>query len=490
MSFLVSVIERRPATALAVFLAVHAAVWTLLPTLLYPNLPLDLIEALTYGREWQLGYDKLPPLPWWMVEAAYRAVGHDVAYYGLAQGAVVAALVTVWATARPVVGPVGAFCTVLIVDGLHYLNYTAAKFNHDVIQLPFWALAGYAFHRALREGRMWHWVVLGAALGIALWAKYFVIVLALPLAAFLLIDRKARWTLRGPGPWVAGIVALAIAGPHLVWLVKNDFLPFAYAAARARPAQGLLDHLINPLKFLASQFGFLVPALLIAVPLAFDRSPAAEDESRYDRRIAALLAFGPAVTVTILSLISGRATVAMWGYPLWLFVGFWLVLRLQVPKPAMLSRMMTTWAAIIVVYALAFIANYAVLPSYDQRYRATLFPGAALAQTVSAGFREATGTPLAYVVADMWTGGNVGHYAPERPRVLIDGRPERTPWIATADLARRGAVLLWTQGDPRQIPDGLAAFAAGAKVMEPITLPMHRDGGTITAGWAILPPRS
>ena len=69
----------------------HAAVWTALPTLLYPNLPLDLIEALTYGREWQLGYDKLPPLPWWLVEIAYRLVGHDFAYYLLAQMAVVAA---------------------------------------------------------------------------------------------------------------------------------------------------------------------------------------------------------------------------------------------------------------------------------------------------------------------------------------------------------------------------------------------------------------
>ena len=49
------------------FLALHAAVWTALPALLYPNLPLDLIEALIYGREWQLGYDKLPPLPWWLV---------------------------------------------------------------------------------------------------------------------------------------------------------------------------------------------------------------------------------------------------------------------------------------------------------------------------------------------------------------------------------------------------------------------------------------
>ena len=60
--------------------------------LLYPNLPLDLIEALIYGREWQLGYDKLPPLPWWLVEIADRLAGHDFAYYLLAQAAVLAAL--------------------------------------------------------------------------------------------------------------------------------------------------------------------------------------------------------------------------------------------------------------------------------------------------------------------------------------------------------------------------------------------------------------
>ena len=51
-------------------------------------------------------------------------------------------LPSIFAMARPLVGPLGALLAVLIVDGLHYLNYTAAKFNHDVIQLPFWALAG------------------------------------------------------------------------------------------------------------------------------------------------------------------------------------------------------------------------------------------------------------------------------------------------------------------------------------------------------------
>ena len=60
---------------LLLFLGLHLVVWTALPALLYPNLPLDLIEALTYGREWQLGYDKLPPLPWWLIELVCRLVG-------------------------------------------------------------------------------------------------------------------------------------------------------------------------------------------------------------------------------------------------------------------------------------------------------------------------------------------------------------------------------------------------------------------------------
>src|SRR5712691_5427850 len=185
MSGLIAMIDRRPQAAFALFLGLHLVVWTALPTILYPNLPLDLIEALTYGREWQLGYDKLPPLPWWLIEAVYRVIGIDAAYYALAQVAVVAAFAAVLATARPLVGPVRALVAVLILDGLHYFHFTAAKFNHDVIELPLWGLAGYAFHASLKRGRLAHWLLLGLSIGLALWAKYFVVVLAAPLALFL-----------------------------------------------------------------------------------------------------------------------------------------------------------------------------------------------------------------------------------------------------------------------------------------------------------------
>ena len=495
MSGLIATIERRPQAAFAVFLALHALVWTALPALLYPNLPLDLIEALTYGREWQLGYDKLPPLPWWLVEIVYRSIGLDTAYYALAQLAVIGAFAAIFMTARPLVGGVGALVSVLILDGLHYFHFTAAKFNHDVIQLPLWALAGFAFHAALKHGRMLHWALLGLAIGLALWAKYFVAVLAAPLALFLLVDRDARKALATPGPYVALVVAAVVMAPHLLWLVRNDFLPFVYASARAAPSRGLFDHLLHPVVFAVSQLVFLIPALLIAAALVW---PKARDEApttpstadAFDRRIVTLLAFGPAATTVALSAISGRGTIAMWGYPLWLFLGLWMVLHApRVLEPARLARIGALWAAVFVLFAVVFAVSYSVLPAIDHRYRAVFFPGDRLADELALRYRAATGRPLVYVVGSMWEGGNVAHYASEQPRVLIDGDPRRAPWIDLGDLRSKGAVVVWTDGDPAVMPIALRTLAGDAQVQPPFTLPYRRGDGAVTVGWAILRPQ-
>ena len=488
---LAALIAATPGRALAAILLLHAAVWTALPTLLYPNLPLDLIEALIYGREWQLGYDKLPPLPWWLVEIVYRLAGHDFAYYLLAQVAVVAALWLVWLTARPLTGPIGALVAVLIVDGLHYFNYTAAKFNHDVIQLPFWALAGFAFHRALRGGWLGHWLLLGVAIGMSLWAKYFVVVLAAPLALFVLIDRDARKMLATPGPYVAAAVALVTMAPHLVWLVQNDFLPFTYAERRALPSRGLIDHIWHPLQFVVSQTFFLIPSALIALPLFVPRrvvdAPASD---AFDLRIVTWLAFGPIATVLAMSALSGRGTVAMWGYPLWLFVGVWAVMvaRRTVDEKR-LARVAMTWAAVFGGLALAFIANYAILPNYDHRYRAVFFPGDELARELSKRYRAITGKPIVYVIGSMWDGGNIAHYAPDHPRVLIDGKPERAPWIDLADLRSKGALVVWTVGDLNAVPPEFRTIAVEAAVQPPFQLHDRRGDSIVNVGWAILQPR-
>ena len=495
-------IIRRPDTAFGAFLAVHCVVWTALPALLYANLPLDLIEALTYGREWVLGSDKLPPLPWWLVEIAYRVFGADTAYYALAEVTVCAAFALVYATARPLVGPARALVAVLIIDGLHYFQYTAAKFNHDVIQLPFWALAGYTFHAVLKRPHIGRWLLLGFAFGAALWAKYFVVVLAAPYLLFLLFDRDARPALRTPGPWLGIALALFIASPHVVWLIENNFAPFAYVDHRSAPASHWWDYIWHPAFFALGQFFFMLPALVIAAMFVWPR-PAADSSASpvpapfgadaFDRRIVTVIAFGPAAAMLALIAASGRGAITMWGYPLWLFCGLWIVLF--VPRPlevARLTRIVIAWSAVFAGLALAFTADSTVLPLIDHRYRAAFFPGDALAATLTPRFHAATGgKPLRYVVGSMWLAGNLAHYSPDQPHVLIDGEPRRSPWVDLADMRAKGALLVWDTGDLQKLPAPFAALAPGAKVGTPFTLPARRFGKTLEhVGWAILMPQS
>lgn len=493
-----------PCRAFAVFCAAHAILWTALPAILYPNLPLDLIEALTYGREWQLGHDKLPPLPWWMVEIVYRLIGRDVAYYLLAQIVVLACFAFTYMAALPIVGATGALVSILIVDGIHFFNFTTPKFNHDVIQLPFWALAGLSFLRALQSGRLFWWILLGVALGGALWSKYFVAILAVPLALYLVFDAKARRALLTPGPYVSAFVALLIATPHLVWLVRNDFLPFAYAEARALPSRGLFGHIYHPLLFLVSQIGAMLPAFFIASPLfrAETGKPwtgkvwtgkFSFDFSDGTFRIVTLLAWGPTVLLILLSAVSGRGLLAMWGFPLCIFVGLWIVMvaKTQIGRTR-LSLIAAGWGIVTAITVTVFVVHHAVLPHFHNRFNAQLYPGQEIADRLTQEFRAQTGELPRYVIGRIYPAGAFSHYAREgRPRVLIDGDPRRSPWIDIADLKRHGAILVWTDFDRKALPPYAMEVAKDAVVQPPIEVRWHwRKGITENGiGWAILKPQ-
>jgi hypothetical protein len=151
------------------------------------------------------------------------------------------------------------------------------------------------------------------------------------------------------------------------------------------------------------------------------------------------------------------------------------------------------------LFAVVFAASYSVLPAIDHRYRAVFYPGDRLADELARRFRAATGRPLTYVISTMWDGGNVAHYAPEQPRVLIDGDWRRAPWIDLGDLRSKGAVVVWTGSadpshkeggiDPTVMPVGLRAIAGDAQIQSPFTLPFRRGERVLTVGWAILRPQ-
>jgi hypothetical protein len=339
------------------------------------------------------------------------------------------------------------------------------------------------------------WMLLGLALGLSLWAKYFVVVLAAPLVVFALVDRDARKVLATPGPYIAAAVALVVVAPHLVWLVQTDFLPLGYAEHRAVLSRGWYDHLWHPFQFAIGQLFFLIPSLLIAAPLFWPRRNASEpvaapDADSFDYRIVTWLAFGPMATVLAMAAISGRGTVAMWGYPLWLFLGTWLVLSARrLLDDLRLTRILATWAIVFVCLALAFFINYDVLPRFDHRYRAVFYPGGDLGRDITQRYEAATGKPPAYVIGTMWDGGNLAHYSHAQPRVLVDGSPARAPWIDLADLKRQGAVVVWTVGDLHKVPKQFESVVADAEVQPPLLLHYRRGDSSLYAGWAILKPQ-
>jgi hypothetical protein len=135
------------------------------------------------------------------------------------------------------------------------------------------------------------------------------------------------------------------------------------------------------------------------------------------------------------------------------------------------------------------VVAYHVRPLYSQNYLAVMFPGGRLGEEMTRRYRVMTGRPLAYVIGTMWLGGNVGHYSPDHPRVLIDGRLGRAPWIDLGDLRAKGAVVVWTDSDPNILPREYRAIADDAEVQPSFVLRKQRGTITYTIGWAVLRPR-
>jgi hypothetical protein len=491
---IVDTARRRPRLVLAWMLGVHLAVWTLLPALTSANLQLDLIEGLALGKEWQLGYWKHPPLPWWITDLAYRLTGQIVAVYILGPLAAVVCFYAVWLLAREVAGELEALIAVAALEAIHFYNFSVVKFAHDQMQLPFWALTGLFFWRALVRGRMLDWALAGVFLAGAFWSKYAAFALAATLGLILLIDPLARRAWRTSGPYLMAIVFALVIAPNIWWLVANDFMPFRYVEDRAAVAARWYQYLLFPLQWTFGQFLYLAPALALLALLYWPRSKAQRDtasaEAAFNRRYIVALALGPFAVTTAIAAVTGRQPIAMWGYPLWSFAPL-AVLMIWPPslETAQLRRFAGATLAVLFAFPIAFAAAELGEPLIRDRSKATQFSGQYLADTITRQWREKTGTPLAYVggavvidhsrgfpreirASGQFASNNVAVYSPDRPQVIVNGELKLSPWIDVADLNRRGAVLLWQPPDDNnEMPENLKRAFPRAVLQPALHLP-------------------
>jgi hypothetical protein len=494
--------QREPGRVLAAVLAVHLAIWTLLPALVSHNLQLDLAEDLALGREWQLGYWKHPPLPWWLADLVYRAIGDVHAIYLLGPLAAVVCLYAVWLLGRELVGGFQALIAVLALEGVHYYNFSVVKFAHDQMQLPFWALTGLFLYRALTRGRILDWILAGAALALCFWSKYAAFALAGSLAIFLLADPVARRTLATPGPWVMALAFLVVIAPNLWWLVDTGFMPMRYVDARAKVATHWYHFVTFPLQWTASQLFFLLPAIgMMALAWWGSAGNAAssppplsrEGSDSFARRYVTMLALGPFLVTTLVALLLGRLPVAMWGYPLWSFAPLAVLMWLgPVTDPVRLKRFAAAFLVIFLVTPVIYAAVEVGEPVLRDRPKATQFPGRLLADTVTRTWREKFNAPLAYVGGGEFAANNIAVYSPDRPHVIVHGDPALSPWIDPADVAKKGVVFAWEDGqaDEARLAQWRAAFP-GFTPLEPLILPRQTLRPTRPARvyLAIVPPR-
>jgi 4-amino-4-deoxy-L-arabinose transferase-like glycosyltransferase len=447
----VALARRQPGKVLGLILGLHLVVWTALPILVCANLQLDLVEDLALGKEWQLGYWKHPPLPWWIADLLYRLTGQLDAVYVLGPLAAVICLYGVWLLGRETVGAFAGLIAVLVLEGVHFYNFSAVKFAHDQMQLPFWAFTGLFFYRALKRGRLLDWILAGVCLAGAFWSKYAAFALAATLGLYLLLDPAARRAWRTPGPYIMAAAFLIVLAPNLWWLFEHDFLPFQYVDARAKTAVHAYQYLLFPLQWAASQLLFLSPAIELLALLWLGHAPArpARDDAgaAFDRHYVTALALGPFLITTFIAAPFGRLPVAMWGYPLWSFAPLAALTWLGLPSG---TRRLQWLAAGLIAVLIAFPVVYAAVEIFEpllrDRAKATQFPGQVTADIITREWHDRFGTPLVYVGGGEFATNNVAVYSADRPHVMPHGDPKLAPWIDPADLHRRGAVLVWEDG--------------------------------------------
>ena len=398
---------QRPGRTAACILAFHAAAWTLVPWLVNDALPLDTIEALAWGREWRLGYDKHPPASAWAAEAAGQLAGRaDLGLYALSALCTAAALFCIWRLAADLLGPARAVLALLLAEGVYYHHFTAPEFNVNVLQIPLWAAAILAYSRGVEQRRLRWWVLLGLAAALALLSKYLAGALLIAFAAHAILFRRDLF--RRPGPYLAAAVCALVFAPHALWMIEHDFITLAYGVERAggETETALLDHLTRPASFLLAQLaavGGTLWLLLVWVPRRRD------------------------------------------------------LVRVAIRFPDIKPRDGLVWAAVILVLpAVLYAAISATTLHFRDKPKRVNYPGPALAAAATDAWRDHASGPLRVVVGSEWEGGLVGWYAEDRPSVYIRADPTRAQWMTDDRVRDRGALVVWTKSTDADAPQRTA----------------------------------
>jgi 4-amino-4-deoxy-L-arabinose transferase-like glycosyltransferase len=496
-SLVVELIRARPRLVVWLVVLLQAAIWLMLPALLYRSPPGELATVLAFGREYQVGTYFGPPLAFWLADIAFRAVGnHMFGVYLLAQ---LCAIVTFWSfyqLARAIVGGQQAVLAVLLSMTVVAFSSPGVEFGPLVLARPLWALLLLHSWQIIGQNRRSAWFAWSIEAGLLLLTTSAAIGLLLLVVGFAVATVRGRRTLMSLDPLYSLLVIVVLVLPWLIWIVRADVLTMPPwpaiddLSARALHWGGLLGGLVLAMSGIV---------LLVVFNSGWFARNAEEAPIIYRppvdplaRQFVYCFAIGPALLGSLvaglfnLERISGGPGVAllMSGLAAIVATGDLVYLRRQ-------RLLRSVWAAAVAAPAFVAIAATLFLPWTGSNEVQTALPAKAIAHFFGDSFERRTNQRLRAVAGDPQLASFITMDT-GRPHLLLDATPERTPWLSVAKFNETGGVVVWRAADTSGAPPPeLAQRFPGLVPEVPRAFEWLVNGRQplLRVGWAIVRPK-
>jgi hypothetical protein len=497
-SLVVELIRARPRLVVWLVVLLQAALWLILPMLLYRSPPGDVATFLAFGREYQVGTHLGPPLAFWLADIAFRAAGnHMFGVYLLAQ---ICAVLTFWIfyqLARAIVGGQQAVLAVLLSMTVVAFGSPGVEFGPLVLARPLWALLLLHSWQLIGQNRRSAWFAWSIEAGLLLLTTSAAIGLLLLLAGFAVATARGRRVLMSLDPLYALLVIVVLALPYLIWLLRADALgmppwpAISDIAARATHWGGLLGGL------LLATSGILLLVILNSgwfarnageAPIIYRPpvDPLARDFVYFFAVAPALLGSLLAGVFNLDGVVGGAGVaLLMSGLAAIVATGNLVYLRRQ-------RLLRTVWAAAVVAPAVVAVGAAFLLPWTGANELPTALPAQAIARFFGDSFERRTNQRLRAVAGDPQLASFIA-MDNGRPHLLLAATPERTPWLSFAKFNETGGVVVWRASDtsgtpppeiaqrfPGLVPEVPRAFEWMVNGRQPL----------LRVGWAIVRPKA
>jgi Dolichyl-phosphate-mannose-protein mannosyltransferase len=221
---------------LFVFIGFSVVAWTIAISVARWPMPVfdDMLEAWSWGQQWQLGYYKHPPFYAWITAAWFQVWPRtDWAFYLLSNVNVGIGLIGVWMIARCLLAShFGAVASVILLTLTPFYNVMASNFNANTVLLSLWPWTTFAFIRVLQSRDSGFAFLFGVLAACSMLSKYSsILLLASCFVAALLHPDRLR-IFKSPAPYVSMVTCFVLLLPHLWWSMINDFPTIKYALTK------------------------------------------------------------------------------------------------------------------------------------------------------------------------------------------------------------------------------------------------------------------